>query len=271
LQWAIPRELLWAIIFGLAVTVAVLWPSHYPYSQAPQIDSEQQAKNGIGSNGPAQHRPTAQIDERSYQQNQHGSEGASEIAPLGIKPGEWLLSFVTLMLWGATVRLIRGSERTAQRQLRAYVFVTNAGIDNFGQGVVPRLAYKYMNTGQTPAYKVIAVSAIIIRKRNDLSPFPNPKDTPTYTVGEHSKLALGPQMFLNSSPNLANTPLTADEIKGIIDGTLTLYFFGEIKYRDGFGEDRFTRFRYSYGKKNVGGRGLNVTAEGNETEEESKP
>jgi hypothetical protein len=182
-----------------------------------------------------------------------------------------LLFFATLALWWSTRRLVGGADKTAKRQLRAYVFVTDAAIDNFGQNLVPHLTYTYKNTGQTPAYKLTGVSAIIIRRSEDRGPFPKPEDTPTYIIGEHAKFALGPQMFINASPDLAKTPLTVDEAKGIRDGTLTLYFFGEIAYRDIFGEDRFTRFRLIYGNKHIAGRGLGFTADGNETEEESKP
>jgi hypothetical protein len=143
------------------------------------------------------------------------------------KPGEWLLSIVTLMLWGATVRLVRGSEKSAQRQLRAYVFVSGATLENFEEGKVPRLTHDYKNTGQTPAYKLTSISAIIVRRSDDTGQFPNPEDTVTYLPGEHPKTALGPDMSRSASPGLADKPLTADEVNGIKDGSLTLYFLGK--------------------------------------------
>jgi hypothetical protein len=50
------------------------------------------------------------------------SQQALDVSILGIKPGEWLIGIVTWMLWYATGRLVTGADRTAERQLRAYVY-----------------------------------------------------------------------------------------------------------------------------------------------------
>ena len=39
--------------------------------------------------------------------------------PFGLKPAELLLAAATLGLWYATHRLVKGSDKTAERQLRA--------------------------------------------------------------------------------------------------------------------------------------------------------
>ncbi len=38
-------------------------------------------------------------------------------------------------------------------------------------------------------------------------------------------------------------PLTADEIVGLRGGTLAIYVFGEIRYRDAFRRNRITKYR----------------------------
>ena len=42
-----------------------------------------------------------------------------EHAILGVKPGEWLIAIATGMLWAPTTQLVKGADRTAERQLRA--------------------------------------------------------------------------------------------------------------------------------------------------------
>ena len=81
------------------------------------------------------------------------SSPTPEHAILGIKPGEWLLVVVTWMLWAATSRLVKGADRTAGRQLRAYIYVEKT---NF-RSLVPQgweITYRIKNFGQTPAHNV---------------------------------------------------------------------------------------------------------------------
>jgi hypothetical protein len=172
LQWSVPRELLWAIIFGLAVFVIALWPSHYPYSQTPHVQPQHKTENGVSSGGPSEHAPAPQIKADSEQQNEHAGEHASEITVLGIKPGEWLLGIVTWMLWLATVRLVTEGKLASERviaetrrigeaQIRAYVdirdvaviFVGMPGILHSpgGQDAQPIIRITAKNTGQSPA------------------------------------------------------------------------------------------------------------------------
>jgi hypothetical protein len=66
------------------------------------------------------------------------SSPTPEHAILGIKPGEWL---------------VKGADRTAERQLRAYIYVEKT---NF-RSLVPQgweITYRIKNFGQTPAHNV---------------------------------------------------------------------------------------------------------------------
>lgn len=65
-----------------------------------------------------------------------------------------VLAAGTLFLWLATRRLVRGSEKTAERQLRAYIFSDHAKIIGFNTPH-PLVIAAFKNSGQTPAYNVI--------------------------------------------------------------------------------------------------------------------
>jgi hypothetical protein len=266
LQWSVPRELLWAIIGALTISVIALWPSHYPYSQTPQINAEQQAKNGIGGDDPAQQGPAAQIDRGSYQQSQHGGENTSEISLLGIKPGEWLLSFVTLMLWGATVRLVRGSEKTAQRQLRAYVFVEKAVVthldDNEG---TPEAIVTIKNFGQTPAYRLVNLTCLALCR------YPAPAHIEIameqdVVTGLTARTDMGPGHFQTAAVSTdLERSFTKEEMQGLASGECVFYVYGEVRYEDAFGNQQFTRYRLmTGGPAGVRGGQLATCQEGNE-------
>jgi hypothetical protein len=67
---------------------------------------------------------------------------------LGVKYGEWLLLAATVPLVWATWQLVKSVEKTAERQLRAYVVVTCKDlIFHAGKSETPdklrRISYKY--------------------------------------------------------------------------------------------------------------------------------
>ena len=71
---------------------------------------------------------------------------------LGVKYGEWLLFLATMGLWWATWRLVKSSEKTAERQLRAYVNISVARATAVDFNINYYVEAK--NFGQTPAYNV---------------------------------------------------------------------------------------------------------------------
>jgi hypothetical protein len=76
---------------------------------------------------------------------------------LGVKYGEWLLFLATMALFWATWRLVTGAEKTAERQLRAYVFLDSINLRRFD---VPENQWKiqiaWKNTGRTRTRRLIA-------------------------------------------------------------------------------------------------------------------
>jgi hypothetical protein len=161
----VPRELLFAVIISLAIFVAALWPSQYPYSQAPDVNPQEQTENGVGSDQSARETPPPPTARE--QQAKHRRDGASEFTFLGIKPGEWLLGIVTWMLWWATVRLvaegksasekaIAETRRIGEAQVRAYVDINSSELFFVALGVLgiqghPMIRIIATNTGQSPA------------------------------------------------------------------------------------------------------------------------
>src|SRR6187431_2243000 len=61
-----------------------------------------------------------------------------------------VLAFATGLLWKATRELVRGAEKTAERQLRAYVLPEKAVLTNISDAE-PRYIFNAKNYGQTPA------------------------------------------------------------------------------------------------------------------------
>jgi len=233
LQWSVPRELLWAIIGTLTIFVIALWPSYYPYSQTPQVQTQHKTENGVGGDNPSKHESAAQIDPSSPEKGERSGEHASELTILGIKPNEWLLSIVTLMLWGATVGLVRGGDKTAERQLRAYVFVKNGRMDRL-QGSILRADISLENGGQTPAYDLIYKGRVFI--------------VPPETLGEigpfsEEMVVIGPR---SPSPIqiTGRVPLSLEHQHAYETGALKIIVLGVIRYRDAFDKIQTTEFGF---------------------------
>lgn len=146
---------------------------------------------------------------------------------------------------------------TAQRQLRAYVFIQDAYITNVapppplypGQirpptaaevtnpAVGPVATLTIRNFGQTPAHDVIHWGNICIREYPLVSTLP-PKDMNLPTT----RMPLSPDG--RSSKNLAMSALlTPQEIQNLRNGTHGIYVYGDIIYKDIFGNEWFSNYR----------------------------
>jgi hypothetical protein len=237
LRWEIPRELLWAIIGAQAIFIIALWPMYYPYGQAPKVQPQHQAGNSISGDNATNHRPTSQVSPGGEQQRERGGENATDI--LGIKPGEWLLSIVTFMLWVATVGLVRGADRTAERQLRAYIDLRWAEIQDFEVGEQPSVMVTFRNVGQTPAKDVRVTIRLQLRPANE------PPDNVEIEGGPGaSKSTVASRGKFKADVAMAGL-LTADQYRAVEDGEAALFLYGIVRYDDIFGNSRFTRLRWA--------------------------
>jgi hypothetical protein len=151
----------------------------------------------------------------------------------------------------ATIATLDHLRDTARRQLRAYVFVAqveivDVGTDNVNAAVIIR------NRGQTPAYDVTVSTGA-----NAFNVPGNVTFTPTPVGPDSSRFVLGPDGLGRRNISLHS----------IIGASGALYVWGEILYKDAFGEDQYTRFRHMIGGGTAGWPSdylMTVCPEGNE-------
>jgi len=128
------------------------------------------------------------------------------------------------------------TQQIAERQLRAYVHVSNAGIISKENEFV--VAIRFRNSGQTPAYKYTIRMGIGL----DVYPFSKTR------IGE--ALDNGPivpnQQTLpptGSTDMREGLPLMPQHVNDIAIGKAAIWFYGRITYLDAFEKSRFTEFR----------------------------
>jgi hypothetical protein len=155
--------------------------------------------------------------------------------PLGVKPGEWLLSLATFGLLWATWKLVRGADQTAERQLRAYVGASEMSL-SASMGTFSSII-KTKNFGTTPA------SSFRTSLRLYLVPAPftsTPIHEPNWVSagvslmpGEESVTVC--ELFVGPAQVQAHTDLLL--------GKTAICLSGYIDHRDVFGHDRRTVIR----------------------------
>lgn len=166
------------------------------------------------------------------------------------------LMIYTWRLWRITCQLVDGAKKTAERQLRAYISVS-AEIRNIDNGEAPSANLTIANYGQTPAYGLTQTSGIAWGESFDTLPIPTgPKGM--------TNASLLPKEH-NDARVVAPRPLDIAEIAAFRTGTLTLWVYGDLRYRDAFDIDRFKKFRYMVGGPvGVRNSSLGICEEGNE-------
>jgi hypothetical protein len=152
-----------------------------------------------------------------------------------------LLQFFALI---ATVMIM---VRNGRRQLRAYVFVNDAGLYD-GSVMVPPVAahfnepgvvINFKNSGQTPAYKVVSWGEVKVIEPSKEDTLVHPKMQELFTSHIGAGTLMPKSMWFGR-------PLTPVEINEVHNNKLRIYFYGRIEYRDAFKMKRWTTFRYSY-------------------------
>jgi hypothetical protein len=125
------------------------------------------------------------------------------------------------------------AERTAKQQLRAYICMDSTEV-LFSKGVlVARVIFK--NSGQTPAYEVQTWIGTEIAAHPIPVPLPQPRNTnpPKNTLGPDARTQLlGPRI-----------PLLEDDLSVMFTTQTTLYVYGQLIYKDAFGDRWHTNFR----------------------------
>ena len=150
-----------------------------------------------------------------------------------------ILGIATAFLWRATRDLVNEAKLTAERQLRAYVGIRT----NRTPEIAPNfhIISVIENSGQTPAYEVHSWT-----ERKALAR-PMPKGyrfeaAPALILGPRSLINPGNEQVLGSSPK---NHLSEADLAAIRAETMDLYYWGEVRYRDAFGQNCYLRFRYT--------------------------
>lgn len=146
------------------------------------------------------------------------------------------LAFFTAYLWRATSRLVRGSEKTAERQLRAYVLTKFGAPMTLNSNGCLYASIITRNFGQTPAYEMTTFLEITL----DKFPLDVELNASTRLPGT-SKSIIAPSDEVSHFITYPS-PLSQTEEAAIVSRKYAIYVYGTLLYTDAFSQKRHTRF-----------------------------
>jgi hypothetical protein len=135
----------------------------------------------------------------------------------------------------ATRDLVSSAEKTARRQLRAYISVVNGDIElvNGGNGI--RAQVRIKNFGQTPAYETSAWAVVRVLEA----------ETTGFSMDKGEKPAVRSVMGPSAETVLARLDRTShDDLASIADGTKRIFVWGRVEYIDAFDRRRWFVFHH---------------------------
>jgi hypothetical protein len=150
-----------------------------------------------------------------------------------------VVAFLQFLALVATVYVMR---RTAQRQLRAYVFVDGGSFtlmttdegNLYIQGVVV-----LKNFGQTPGYKFVACTRVDIFETKSPAFRDDAKGLGESVVGPSSERHIP----------VVKGPIDPADLQAIRDGTKSIFIWGRVDYVDAFGQPRYLKFYNMNGRE----------------------
>jgi hypothetical protein len=145
----------------------------------------------------------------------------------------------TMALFWATWRLVKGADKTAECQLRAYVGIADHKLSGFAENQIPKIILHIKNFGQTPARKLQYWAA------SGFASYPLNTQLPLQSFRPET-ISIFPSDNFSPVITLAQ-PLNSADMAGLQSGNRRLYVYGHIKYEDVFGQTRNTGFRLMYG------------------------
>src|SRR5262249_50668194 len=146
-----------------------------------------------------------------------------------------LLAVFTFLLWWTTRALVKSSELTAQRQLRAYLQVVKAQLVMRHE---PVIQLEVHNSGQTPAYGIAMPSDMA------LADYPRRLESRPGDASADARAIVGGGETFSTEIAYSKGRMNGQDIESIEDGKKAIYLTGVINYTDIFHEKRFTRFSY---------------------------
>ena len=163
----------------------------------------------------------------------------------------------------ATTQMVSTMRRTAETELRAYVFVQSSRIDEIKPGVQPEARVYIHNFG-----KSTRLQPDTPQRRNRVAvsfdKLPPPVDAEGVESGQNPIGSLGPGATYE---HVVEFPMSvsSQQYAAIADRRITVFVYGDVNYTDAFGKSQFLRYRMMTGGP-VGLRGNQLVscAEGNE-------
>jgi hypothetical protein len=157
-----------------------------------------------------------------------------------------ILGLFTVNLAGSTDSLVKSAERTAERQLRAYLSIEKA-IRVDSHSLSPEFLISFKNRGQTPAYsgknwvdvKVGERPLTTILVRSDTVALDKFELTPGHEFTVHQ---------INGEKSIS---ISTEQTTEFNDGKIAFYVFGQLDFIDAFGKARWLKFRFRYGSESV--------------------
>lgn len=185
-------------------------------------------------------------------------EPRADSAPNWIEYATLLFVFLTTIGIGFQDLILHSSDETfkatllaqkksSEQQLRAYVGITQRGIENFG---MPNQVLKTMrkNYGATPAYDLI-MDPVHIDVFQNTAQFPPAFCSPS-PPSPINTLTLFPSQELRFE--IRGQLLSKQQIERVRSaGDYRLIYWGTIHYKDAFGDARCTRYCWSFKGENM--------------------
>lgn len=168
---------------------------------------------------------------------------------------QFLAGIVGVVLVGFTLKATRDAVREANdasnaareaidvtregmhRQLRAYITVKNAAPFDPSVGTQPGGLITLVNSGQTPAYELRALTAMRLRPPGQHRPLTDPdfSECGAHIIGAGGEYELQPSY---------EQTLTFAEEGQVWTNKMAIYVYGIIAYRDAFGASRTTKLAF---------------------------
>ena len=167
--------------------------------------------------------------------------------------------------------MLAHAEASAQRRLRAYVFLNTADLLDGSLATPPiktlvnqvGATITIRNSGLTPAYGVSSWLEVVVADVQYQD-----KLTPPIPLQVQSSSAIPSYGVINKIQRMQRK-LTSAEVAGISAGTHGIFIYGRIEYKDAFKFQRFANFRLVYSGQwpPIKGAVFTFCNGGNETDE----
>jgi hypothetical protein len=154
-----------------------------------------------------------------------------------------LLFLATAALWWSTRRLVRGAQRSAERQLRAYVALEGGQVRVINNGTAIEVGVTFKNSGQTPGYQFNIWTCFEIHPP-DAVPF-TPAPPVDQRGGGTSIIGAGQTAGVTIRANLA----AQHTLASLRSGQHFVYLWGQVDYVDIFRRRRHFIFRSTTGSQ----------------------